>query len=313
MHRRLIALRIWLWGALAWLIWGVINKSTSAVNRLRWTQFRLYQFKVRPDDVFIVTYPKSGTTWMQMIAWQLKSSGDTNFRHIDDVVPWIERCDEQDLPRLEAIPSPRFFKSHLPYEAVPPGAKYIYVARNLKDVAVSYYYHQIMVEGFRGGLNGFVRMLVKGRTGGGSWARHLMPWLKHRNDPSVLFLTYEQMKKDLAGTIRKVAQFSGIALDESKLPLLKEFCGVDFMKKHDVKFDPRLMRQGQFIRKGATGEGLRELDATLQAELASEEERVLRRARELDPSGGLEQLLLGVVEESGLVDAGGSEPLRKSA
>nr|AYM53787.1 sulfotransferase [Cystobacter sp.] len=293
MHRRLLDYGITVLGMLASWVWGVMGPIHSLLMRLRWKRFRMYQLKTRPDDVFIVTYPKSGTTWMQMIAWQLKSGGSLDFRHIEDVVPFIDRCGPADLPRLEALESPRFFKSHLPYEDVPPGARYIYVVRNLKDVAVSYYYHYLLMEDFRGGLDAFVKMLVNRRVHGGSWARHVLSWLEHRDAPDVLFLSYDEMQKDLPGTLRRVARFSGIALDEARLPLLVEQCGVAFMKKLEARFDPRLSRRGNFVRKGETGEGLRELDATLQAELTAEEQQVLDRARVLDSSGALEQLLRG--------------------
>ncbi|WNG40466.1 sulfotransferase domain-containing protein [Archangium violaceum] len=299
MHRRLLDYGITVLGLLASGVWGLMGPLHSLLMRLRWKRFRMYQFKTRPDDVFIVTYPKSGTTWMQMIAWQLKSGGSLDFRHIEDVVPFIDRCGPAELPRLEALESPRFFKSHLPYEDVPTGARYIYVVRNLKDVAVSYYYHHLLMEDFRGGLDVFVKMLVNRRTNGGSWARHVLSWLEHRNAPNVLFLSYEEMQADLPGTIRRVAQFSGIALDEERLPLLVEQCSVAFMKKLEARFDPRLSRRGNFVRKGETGEGLRELDATLQAALAAEEQQVLDRARVLDSSGALERLLRGEAPTNG--------------
>ncbi|WP_158501868.1 sulfotransferase domain-containing protein [Vitiosangium sp. GDMCC 1.1324] len=298
MHRRLLDSGITLLGMLASLVWGVMGPIHTLSMRLRWKRFRMYQFKARPDDVFIVTYPKSGTTWMQMIVWQLKSGGSLDFRHIEDVVPFLDRCGAADLPRLEALESPRFFKSHLPYEDVPRGGRYIYVVRNLKDVAVSYYHHYLLMEDFKGGLNVFVKMLVTRRTNGGSWARHVLSWLEHRNDPNVLFLSYDEMQADLPGTLRRVARFSGLTLDEALMPLLVEQCGVAFMKRLEARFDPRLSRRGNFVRKGETGDGLRELDAKLQADVLCEEQRVFDRARELDASGALERLLRGEVLSS---------------
>lgn len=305
MHRRLLDFSITFLGTLTSLLWRLMDPLHSRLMRLQWKRFRMYQFKTRPDDVFIVTYPKSGTTWMQMIAWQLKSGGSLDFRHIEDVVPFLDRCGPAELPRLEALESPRFFKSHLSHENLPRGGRYIYVVRNLKDVVVSYYYHYRLMENFRGGLDVFVKMLVGRRAQGGSWAEHVIPWLERRGEPDVLFLSYDEMQQDLAGTIRRVAHFSGLTLDEARLPQIMEHCGVAFMKKLESRFDPRLSRHGNFVRKGTTGEGLRELDEKLQAQLTAEEQLVLDRARQLDGSGALERLLRGEVSPL--------EPREKSA
>ena len=272
-----------------------IFRMYPVVDRLEWIRFSQHQLEVGPDDVFIVTYPKSGTTWVQMMAWQLVSGGSLDFRHIDDVVPYIERCNEADLPRLSALPRPRFFKTHLPQRDLPRGARYVYVVRKLEDLAISYYHHTLLLENFAGGLDAFVKKLASGRTVGGSWAEHVLPWLDRRGDPSVLLLSYEEMKADPAGTLRRLARFSGVALDEARLPLLVEQSSAAFMKTLDARFDPRMARRVSttFIRKGETGEGARTLDPSLLALLAGEKQRVLDRAHALDPSGVLSRWLSG--------------------
>jgi len=259
--------------------WDIVKAMHPVLTRLQWTRFQAYRLEKRPDDVYIVTYPKSGTTWVQMMAWQLQSNGSLDFRHIDDVVPWIERCTARDLARLAALPSPRFFKTHLPYRDVPAGARYIYVVRRLRDVAVSYYHHYRLMEDFTGGVDAFAKHVLAGKVGGGSWSDHVRPWVARRNDPDVLFLSYEEMKADPAGALRRIARFSGVALAESDIPRLIEQSSVAFMKKLDARFDPRLARRGSFVRKGEVDDAARALDPALLAALADEEERVLGRRR----------------------------------
>ncbi|KXJ25484.1 Sulfotransferase 1 family member D1, partial [Exaiptasia diaphana] len=106
-------------------------------------------------DVFIVSYPKSGTSWTSEIMWQIYHEGKIDYNSIHNRVPYTESTPlEHNLDTNEKLvefflnhPQPRIFKFHLPYHQVPMGddaddkPKYIYVLRNPKDVAVSFYYH----------------------------------------------------------------------------------------------------------------------------------------------------------------------------
>jgi len=226
-------------------------------RRIRYRLARQYDYKPRPDDTFLVTYPKSGTTLLQMMLYQMTTRGEMGFSHIDDVSPWFERALHLGRgEKLEKAPSPRFLKSHLSYEEVPRHGKIIYLARDVRDVAVSAYHHQRLLMGREGDLELFIDDFLVGHTGFGSWFEHIESWWPHRHDPNVLFLRYEEVVADLGGTVRKVARFCSIPVDEAELPRIVERCGFDFMKKHNNKFDPRMETTGEeFLRKGRTGEG----------------------------------------------------------
>ena len=124
------------------------SEAEPAVARLR-------DFQPRPDDIFVVTYPRSGTTWTQMILYQLTTDGRMDFAHITQVCPWFERALKAGRD-LDALPGPRVFKSHLPYRRIPKGpCRYIYVARDGKDVAVSYYHFYRSHMGYKGTFEEF--------------------------------------------------------------------------------------------------------------------------------------------------------------
>lgn len=224
---------------------------------LRYRLSLKHLYKPRPDDIFLVTYPKSGTTLMQMMLYQMTTKGEMDFSNIDEVSPWFERCLVLGaVDKMNTAPSPRFFKSHLPYEQVPRNGKIIYMARDARDVAVSAYHHQRLLMDRVGDLESFIDDFVEGKGSFGSWFRHIGTWWPHRNDPNVLFLRYEEVVADLAGTVREVARFCSIPLDEAELPRIVEGCGFELMKKHTIKFDPRMHNpDGDFIRKGKTGDG----------------------------------------------------------
>ena len=95
-------------------------------------------FRPRPSDVIISPFGKCGTTWLQQVFHGLRTRGDMDFDDISRVVPWIETAHDLgldlDAPQRGA---PRGYKSHLPYDLVPKGARYIVSIRNPKDALVS--------------------------------------------------------------------------------------------------------------------------------------------------------------------------------
>jgi hypothetical protein len=200
----------------------------------------LRDFRPRPDDIFIATYPRSGTTWTQMILYQLTTDGRMDFAHIGQVCPWFERSYKAGRD-LDALPDPRVFKSHLPYRRIPRGpCRYIYVARDGKDVAVSYYHFYRSHMGYTGTFEAFYEKFLAGDVSYGSWLAHVAGWWAHRDDPNVLFLHYEDLVHDLAGSLRRIADFCGLDIAPDRFPGILERCGFAFMKAHESQFDPLL-------------------------------------------------------------------------
>ncbi|KAL9980218.1 hypothetical protein ACROYT_G008773 [Oculina patagonica] len=114
----------------------------------------------RKDDIFIASYPRSGSTWTQEMVWQILHHGNICSGRLDERVPYIEAMilpfkqnpyavnDVQSVEKMfQSFPAPRVFKTHLTYEMAPKGRdeetkpRYIYVMRNPKDAFVSYYHY----------------------------------------------------------------------------------------------------------------------------------------------------------------------------
>jgi hypothetical protein len=217
-------------------------------------------YRPRPDDIFVVSYPKSGTTLMQMMLYQLSTEGDMDFPHIGSVSPWFEdlmRSGFEDF--VETVPSPRVFKSHLRYHRLPRGVRSIYLTRNFRDVAVSAYHHYCLVTGYEHPFADFASDMIAGKVVFGSWFKHIQSWWPHRHDSDVLFLCYEEVVADLPGTARRAAAFWGQPLSAAAMARIVERCSLRFMKQHDAKFDPRLRQLSPFartfIRQGKVGDG----------------------------------------------------------
>ena len=222
-----------------------------------------WAFRVRPDDVFISSYPRSGTTWLQHITHVLQSNGDVSFAHISDVVPWYERS--LSLGRLRAAdlnarPGRRLFKSHLPRGYLPDGARYIYAVRDGRDVATSYFHFYCSHLGFTGDFDEFFERFIEGRLQYGSWFKHVAGWRYYEGAPDVLFVRYERLLSHLDQELFRIAQFLGLGISAGRLSELKALCEFSFMKENEEKFDhargePEAshVEQGRFLRRGRQG------------------------------------------------------------
>jgi len=163
------------------------------------------------------------------------------FDDISRVVPWIETAGTLGLDlNAEQQWSPRGFKSHLDYDQVPKGARYINVIRNPVDRAFSSFK---FMEGwfFEPGYisaDEYIADIVARAE----YEHHLVSWWPHRSDDDVLYLVFEHMKEDLEGTIEKIADFAGIELDDELRQVTIEHASFAFMSRHKDRFDEAMMR-----------------------------------------------------------------------
>lgn len=237
--------------------------------------------KLAPTDVVISPFPKCGTTWLQQVVHSLRTGGDLAFEDISEVVPWIEPAFDlgQDLDAPQRA-EPRAFKSHLAWDAVPKGGRYIVALRDPRDALVSLYR---FMEGwyFETGsidIETFARGEFLSRDGRDYWD-HLASWWRQRHREDVLLLAYEQMHEDISGTIARIAAFIGIALTPELLATVLDESSLASMQAHKDKYDDKLMRErseqvcglppgsdSAKVRSGKVG-GHQELPATILEEL----------------------------------------------
>ena len=222
-------------------------------------------FRTRPDDVFIATYPKSGTTWMQMMLYQLCTDGDMDFDYVWDISPTLENFYMYGKPHIEAMAGPRLIKTHLSYAAIPKGSgRYIYITRDPRDVAVSFYHQHMDYGMFRGEFPAFFKRFLSGKVRGGSWLDHVSNWKANPEGLNVLYLTYEEMKKDTEAVVGKLADFLGVTLDDERLARVLERSHINYMRQFEDKFKPlhrdldgnpigAATEPGRFVRQGKTG------------------------------------------------------------
>ncbi|XP_036103649.1 amine sulfotransferase-like [Molossus molossus] len=230
----------------------------------------LDDFEIRDDDVFIITYPKSGTIWMQqilsLIYFEEHRNGTENVDTIDRI-PFLE----YNLRKADFInrPSPRLFCSHIPYYLAPKGlknkkAKIIYVYRNPKDVMTSYFHFSnlmVLLEAAND-MEHFMKRFLDGKVIGNVWFDHIRGWYEHRHDFNILFMMYEEMKKDLRSSVLKISHFTEKELSEEDVEAIVKQSTFQNMKSDSkANYDAILTselgkrtNQGQFLRKGTIGD-----------------------------------------------------------
>jgi aryl sulfotransferase len=219
-------------------------------------------FAFRDDDIVIATYAKSGTTWMQQIISQLIFNRQEGLE-VAEMSPWLDlRVPPREIkmPALEAQTHRRFIKTHLPVDALvfSPKARYLYIARDGRDVVWSMYNHHANANAFwYEALND-----TPGRVGppiappSDSVHRYFLDWLERdghpfwpfweniaswwavRDLPNVMLLHFSELKADLPGQIRRIAGFLDIAIDETRFAAIVEHCGFDYMKANATKSVP---------------------------------------------------------------------------
>ncbi|KAH9379752.1 hypothetical protein HPB48_013111 [Haemaphysalis longicornis] len=149
---------------------------------------------------------------MQQIVYSILTKGNKNLLSVEERRKTMPIMEWVGAEAVSAIPKPRVVTTHLPVslQNFSTKAKYIYVARNPYDCCVSFYYHTKAIPFFyfeNGTFDQFFEMFVEGEVSYGDYFAHVLPWYEHRNNENVLFLTYEDLKKDMPGLILKIADF----------------------------------------------------------------------------------------------------------
>lgn len=286
----------------------------------RWNAYR-----PRAGDIVIATYPKSGTTWMQQIV-SLLIFQSPEPRPIADIAPWLDMRPlqppaEEVMARLDAQSHRRFLKCHVPLDgmAIHDDVKYIHVARDGRDACLSYHNHCL-------GLGGpiiaamdkigqedetirlayprpaedaatFFRDWMREGVGGeadgrpfGSWFNFEATYWAERAQPNLLMVHYRDLKRDLAGEMRRIAGFLDITVSEALWPQLVKAATFEEMRRVGNQLHPTIARvmMGGADRFFQKGENDRWRDV-LEPEDVAQYQALVRQRLEPDCAAWLER------------------------
>jgi Sulfotransferase domain len=231
---------------------------------------------VFPDDVFLVSYPKSGNTWTRfLIANLVYREENPDFSNINDLLPDPETMSKRDLERAAR---PRILKSHQYFD--PRYRKVIYIVRDPRDVVVSEYYFDIKRRAIAEDcpLQQFVSRFVRGELNHpyGTWGEHVATWFyTRRGDPRFLLVKYEALQSQVMNEMGRIASFMGISAGPERLTFAIEQSSAHRMRELEKKqahlwSSTRETRKDKpFVRSAKSGGWKTELPEASVAEIES--------------------------------------------
>ncbi|XP_072160129.1 luciferin sulfotransferase isoform X2 [Bemisia tabaci] len=272
-----------------------------------------YQFQHSSDDVWIMTFPRSGTTLCQELVWLLKNNLDFKKSaeiHLDRRAPFFEFniiCGQkfvQDVldlnnhdpasiehlnylvtPRYktwDGLISPRIIKTHLPFCLLSPSllsaSKVVYVARNPKDVLISYYHLCKLLKydhfNYRGDLKTFWQFFKEDLVCWGPYWEHIKQAWDQRHHPNMLFIFYENLMRDMFSEVKTIAKFLNVKYSDEDLQQLVDHLEINNFRQKVPCTAPEVIkgisedgRRLEFIRRGKTNGGDPELIPELSREI----------------------------------------------
>jgi Sulfotransferase domain len=237
---------------------------------------------VSRQDAFLVSYPKSGNTWLKFMLTYLLSGREADFDNDSAVIAQVgsHRAAPGVLPG-----GGRLIKSHEPYSGPQKRfyRKAIYLIRDGRDVAVSYYYTLIRRGLYEGDFGPFLRLFLGGGVDGyGPWHKHVESWLASplRQGASLLVLKYEEFLQEPVENLSAAMEFLGMPVGRGQAEETIRVYSAERMRQRErlSRFHEKQKRRDiMFVRTAESGEWARTFTAEDEQLFAQVTGDLLRR------------------------------------
>ncbi|KAK9718751.1 Sulfotransferase domain [Popillia japonica] len=268
-------------------------KGTVLIDNFRKEQPRIEKFECRDNDVWVTSFPKSGTTWAQEMVWLLANNLDYNgakdslenrYTFLEGVAlagayfktKLLKLPIPDPISKLKKTKKRRFIKSHLPWDLLPAQiregnrkSKIIHVVRNPKDVCVSFYHHTKIFPNLYVSMEEYFDKFISDKFLYSPYWNGVLSYWNKRHLPNVLIIRYEDMVNDLPSIIHQIADFLDTSVNEEDMGRLLHHLSFDQMKNNKavnleqvtdlLKKHGMLKAQYSLMRKGKVGSYKEEL------------------------------------------------------
>jgi hypothetical protein len=225
-----------------------------------------------PKDTFVASYPRSGSTWLRFLLFEILTKCDAGFDDVNRYIPDVG----QHGTAVPLLPKGgRVIKTHEAYR--PDYKRALYIVRDVRDVALSEYAYQKAQGWITCAFEEFLDAFVRGTVNGyGSWHEHVRGWLESPLAASgdLLLVRYSDLRKDTKASLSRITGFLGVDVDPHIMEQAIHHNNVQNMRKKEdrtpqIGYDPRtksIAEDKRFVRSGVVG-GWRERLTPAQAEV----------------------------------------------
>ena len=221
---------------------------------------------LRPSDVFVASYPRSGNTWLRFMLYEILVGQSSSFKNVHSLVPDIGKQGSA-LPVLGE--QGRLIKTHEPFLPIYRNHKAIYLVRDARDVALSEFAYQKALGLAEDNFETYLPRFLRGQVNPfGSWTSHVDSWMeaKDKGYSDILLVRFDAMRNQPEDSLAGMMEFLNVPVEREVIRRAIANNSVEKMRDKEKVNPQKASAKGRFIRSGAVG-GWRERFTETQAEL----------------------------------------------